>query len=60
MEEDPFPRQNFILDRVVRDGNIITAQGNAFIDFAIELADWFGAFEDQEDKNGFIKAIKGI
>jgi putative intracellular protease/amidase len=60
MEDDPFPRQNFILDRVVRDGNIITAQGNAFIDFAIEIADWFGAFDDEEDKNDFIKAIKGI
>lgn len=59
MEDDPFPRQNFVLDRVVRDGNIITAQGNAFVDFAIEVADWFGAFDDEEDKNGFIKAIKG-
>lgn len=60
MEEDPFARQNFILDRVIRDGNIITAQGNAFIDFAIEIVDWFGGFEDEEDKNGFAKAIRGI
>ncbi|GLC30118.1 DJ-1/PfpI family protein [Clostridium omnivorum] len=60
MEDDPFPRQNFILDRVIRDGNIITAQGNAFIDFAIEIVDWFGGFDDEEDKNGFAKAIRGI
>jgi putative intracellular protease/amidase len=60
MEEDPFPRQNFVLDRVIRDGNIITAQGNAFIDFAIEITDWFGGFEDAEDKSGFAKVIKGI
>lgn len=60
MEDDPFPRQNFILDRVIRDGNIITAQGNAFIDFAIEIVDWFGGFDDEEDKNAFAKAIKGI
>lgn len=59
MEGDPFPRQNFVLDRVIRDRNIITAQGNAFVDFAIEIADWFGAFDDEEDKNGFAKVIKG-
>jgi putative intracellular protease/amidase len=59
-ESDPFPRKNFISDRVVRDGNIITAQGNAFVDFAIEVADWFNAFEDEDDKRGFTKAIKGI
>lgn len=59
-ESDPFPRHNFILDRVVRDGNIITSQGHAFIDFAIEICDWFGYFEDEDDKNGFIKVIKGI
>ncbi len=59
MEADPFPRQNFVLERVIRDRNIITAQGNAFVDFAIEIADWFGAFDDEEDKNGFAKVIKG-
>lgn len=59
MEDDPFPRQNFILDRVIRDRNIITAQGNAFIDFAIEVVDWFDGFDDEEDKKSFTKAIKG-
>lgn len=59
-ESDPFPRENFIQDRVVRDGNIITAQGNAFVDFAIEVADWFEAFEGEEDRNGFVKVIKGL
>lgn len=60
MEDDPFPRQNFILDRVIRDSNVITAQGNAFIDFAIEVVDWFGGFDDEEDKIAFTKVIKGI
>lgn len=60
MESDPFPRQNFVSDRVIKDGNIITAQGNAFIDFAIEVCDWFGAFEGEEDKNNFTLAIKGV
>ncbi|MDV4151677.1 DJ-1/PfpI family protein [Clostridium sp. AL.422] len=59
-EEDPFPRENFILERVVRDKNIITAQGAAFIDFAVEICDWFSLFESEEDKNNFINIIKGI
>ncbi len=59
-EEDPFPRENFVVDRVVRDGNIITAQGVAFIDFAVEICDWFNLFENEEDKNNFINIIKGI
>lgn len=58
-EDDPFPRQNFVIDRVVRDGNVITAQGNAFVDFAAEVADWFGAFEGEDDKKEFLKVIKG-
>lgn len=34
---DPFPRQNYVNRRVVRDGHVITAQGHAFIDFAMEI-----------------------
>jgi len=59
-EKDPFPRENFIRERVVRDRNIITAQGEAFVDFSIEICDCFNLFENQEDKNNFIKNIKGI
>ena len=59
-EEDPFPRENFVVDRVVRDGNIITAQGVAFIDFAVEICDWFNLFNNEEDKNNFINVIRGI
>lgn len=58
-ERDPFPRENFILERVVRDGNIITAQGIAFIDFAIEICDWFNLFENKEDKESFCREVKG-
>lgn len=58
-EKDPFPRRNFISKRVVRDKNVITAQGEAFVDFAIEICDWFKLFEDEEDKNNFTKNIKG-
>lgn len=59
-EKDPFPRENFVWERVVRDKNIITAQGMAFVDFAIEICDWFNLFENQEDKNNFAKYIKGL
>lgn len=40
--------------------NVITAQGIAFIDFAIEICDWFNLFENEEDKERFIKNIKGF
>lgn len=59
-EKDPFPRESFVLERVVRDGNIITAQGIAFIDFAIEICDWLNLFENQKEKVTFSKNIKGL
>lgn len=58
-EKDPFPRENFALERVVRDRNIITAQGTAFVDFAIEICDWFNLFESENDRNNFSNNIKG-
>lgn len=58
-EEDPFPRGNYVSKRVVRDKNIITAQGTAFIDFAIEICDWFNLFENIDEMNDFAKNIKG-
>jgi len=48
-KSDPFPRKNYVLERVVVDKNIITAQGTAFIDFAVEICNWFDSFESQED-----------
>lgn len=56
---DPFPRGNYMQKRVVVDKNIITAQGTAFIDFAIEICNWFNLFESQEDKDGFTNLYKG-
>lgn len=57
--KDPFPRENLVLARVVRYENVITAKGIAFIDFAIEICDWFNLFENQQDRNNFVKDIKG-
>lgn len=56
---DPFPRENYVLERVVVDKNIITAQGTAFIDFAVEICNWFDLFESQEEKNTFTNLFKG-
>jgi len=58
--EDFFPRETFISKNVVRDGNIITGVGNAFVDFAVEVADWFGIFKDEEDKKGAARNYKGL
>lgn len=57
---DPFPRENFIREKVIRDKNIITAHGEAFIDFAIEICDWFKLFENEAQKIIFSKNIKGL
>ncbi|MEK3723851.1 DJ-1/PfpI family protein [Paenibacillus sp. FSL H8-0034] len=50
--EDPFPRVNYRDERVVRDGNIITAKGRAFVDFSFEVFDYLniyeGRYEEQE------------
>lgn len=57
---DPFPRENFIAERVVKDKNVITAVGIAFIDFTIEICDWFNLFKNENEKMEFIKSIKGF
>lgn len=49
-EPDPFPRHNYIETRLVKDANIITARGNAFVDFALEIWDWFDLYEYDTEK----------
>jgi len=58
-EEDPFPRENFVNTRVVRDGDVITSQGISFVDFGVEVADYFGQFKSPEDKRAFLNTITG-
>ena len=41
---DPFPREGFADRRVVRDGHVITAQGHAFIDFAMEICRYLAVY----------------
>lgn len=58
-ENDPFPREGFINDRVVVDKNLITSQGIAFIDFTCEICDWFKFFKSEDEKIQFLKTLKG-
>ena len=47
---DPYPRQNYAEARVVCDGNVITAQGSAFVDFAYAVADYLGVFSGNREE----------
>lgn len=50
--EDPFLRENYLDQRVVRDGHVITAHGRAFVDFSFEIFDYLdvylGMYEERE------------
>lgn len=59
--EDPFFRPNFKMNRVVVDRNLITAQGYAFVDFAIAICDYLKIFESElqkEEQMGKIYKVK--
>lgn len=57
-EEDPFPRENYINERVVVDKNVITSKGHAFVDFAVEIFNWFNLFKDNKEKISYLKVLK--
>lgn len=56
---DPFPRENYIDRRVVRDGHIITAQGRAFVDFAFDIFTYLHVYgtHPQEQKQLFLDIV---
>lgn len=43
--EDPFPRDNCLDRRVVRDGHVLTAKGRAFVDFSFEIFDYLDIYQ---------------
>lgn len=55
---DPFPRVSFVKANVVRDENIVTAIGYAFVDFAVELVDYFNPCT-AEQKAMYSRMFKG-
>lgn len=57
--QDPFNRENYIESRVVKDGQIISAKGYAFVDFAGEVIEILGCFDEQKTKKDFLKLYKG-
>lgn len=50
-----YDNTNFLEDHVVVDGNLITAQGQAYVEFAIELARQMDLCEDPQD---YVEATK--
>ena len=49
-EKDPFPRANYVETRVMRDDNVITAKGSAFVDFALEIWDFLEMYDYETEK----------
>ena len=47
---DPYPRKNYLEERVVRDENVITAKGSAFVDFAFTIAKYLDIFSGRNDE----------
>jgi putative intracellular protease/amidase len=49
-EKDPFPRETYLKTRVIQDRNILTAQGYAFVDFALTIWDWYNLYDNDKEK----------
>lgn len=47
---DPFPRKNYVEERVVRDEHVITSKGGAFVDFAFAVSDYLNVFAGKSDE----------
>ena len=56
--DDPFPRGNQVDQRVVRDGHVITAQGHAFIDFAVEICRYLNVYATPQQEYAELGRIK--
>lgn len=48
--EDPFPRENYVDRRAVRDGHVITANGRAFVDFSFEIFDYLNIYQGKHEE----------
>jgi len=55
-----FSESTFLDDHVVVDGNIITAQGQAYVEFAFELARQMDLSENEEEYEAGISWFKNI
>lgn len=55
---DPFPWENFVMQRTVTDRNLITAQGYAFVDFTKAVCNYLQIFENEQQVYEQIDRIK--
>jgi putative intracellular protease/amidase len=55
--EDPFPRENYVDKRVVREGHVLTAKGRAFVDFSFEIFDYLGIYSNREEQRELFRDI---
>jgi putative intracellular protease/amidase len=55
---DPFNWANYLDRDLVRDDNVVTAKGCAFINFAIEIADYLHVFADPAEKQRLANCFK--
>jgi len=55
---DYFPGGTYVDDELVEDGNIITAQPNAYVDFALLLGQRLNAFKDQADYDETVRGFR--
>ncbi len=56
--EDPFIWRNYLHQRVVADRNVITAQGFAFVDFAIAVCKYLKIYENERQLQEQLLRIK--
>jgi len=57
---DDFNWDNYMEKNVVISDHIITAQGQAFIEFSAEIMNYFKPFETESGKEAFINGFRGL
>jgi putative intracellular protease/amidase len=57
---DDFPGGTYVDEDLVEDGNIITAQPNAYVDFALLLGKRLDVFKDQADYDETVREFRGF
>ena len=49
-DANPFPLKNYVEQRVVRDGHVITAKGRAFVDFSFAIFDYLDVYAGRAEE----------
>jgi len=55
---DPFERNNYVNENVVRSGNVITSLGHTFIEFTAEILEWSNLLSNNTEKNDFLDYMR--